>query len=134
MTLEELWELFPILLTEHNPAWKDWYRQERELLSVLLPFPVRFHHVGSTALPHIYAKPIVDVLAEVSTEAILAQAIGILKENGYLLMNASPTRALPPVLLAVRSSSPLRTPRPGTTPVRRSFWSVWRPLPRTSPV
>lgn len=93
MTLEELWELFPILLTEHNPAWKDWYRQERELLSGLLPFPVRFHHVGSTALPHIYAKPIVDVLAEVSTEAILAQAIGMLKENGYLLMNASPTRA-----------------------------------------
>lgn len=25
MTLEELWQLFPIFLTEHQECWKDWY-------------------------------------------------------------------------------------------------------------
>lgn len=25
MTLEELWQLFPIILKEHNPKYKEWY-------------------------------------------------------------------------------------------------------------
>ena len=25
MTLEELWKLFPIFLTEHQETWKEWY-------------------------------------------------------------------------------------------------------------
>ena len=36
-----------------------------------------------------------------------------------------------PELLPVRSYSPLRMPRNGLPGVRRLFWSVWRPLPRT---
>lgn len=93
MTLKELWELFPIVLAEHNPNWKDWYTCEAAVLSELLPFPVCFYHIGSTAIPGIFAKPIVDILAEVSTEEILTRAVRLLQDNGYLLMNASSTRA-----------------------------------------
>ena len=25
MSLEELWQLFPIILTEHQECWKEWY-------------------------------------------------------------------------------------------------------------
>ena len=32
MTLEELWQLFPIILTEPNPAWEAWYLEERDFL------------------------------------------------------------------------------------------------------
>ena len=28
MNLEELWQLFPIFLTEHQDCWKDWYVEE----------------------------------------------------------------------------------------------------------
>lgn len=28
MTLEELWELFPIVLTPHNPQWAIWAKEE----------------------------------------------------------------------------------------------------------
>lgn len=28
MTLEELWELFPIFLTEHQDCWAGWYEDE----------------------------------------------------------------------------------------------------------
>ena len=32
MTLEELWELFPIILKEHNTNYKDWYEAEKQKL------------------------------------------------------------------------------------------------------
>lgn len=32
LTLEELWQLFPIILTEHKDYWKEWYREEESLL------------------------------------------------------------------------------------------------------
>lgn len=30
MTLEELWELFPIILRDHDPAYKEWYFSEKD--------------------------------------------------------------------------------------------------------
>ena len=32
MTLEELWQLFPIILTGHDPAWKNYFEEEKALL------------------------------------------------------------------------------------------------------
>lgn len=29
MSLEKLWKLFPIVLTEHNPNYKEWYETEK---------------------------------------------------------------------------------------------------------
>lgn len=31
-TLEELWELFPIILKEHNPEYREWYETEKDNL------------------------------------------------------------------------------------------------------
>lgn len=66
MTLEELWELFPIILTEHRPEWGEWYREESSRLAKALPAgKFRLSHIGSTAIEGIYAKPIVDILLEI---------------------------------------------------------------------
>ena len=35
MSLEELWQLFPIFLTEHQASWKEWYTEEEGLLKKL---------------------------------------------------------------------------------------------------
>jgi GrpB-like predicted nucleotidyltransferase (UPF0157 family) len=91
MTLQELWELFPIQLTEHKTYWKDWYREEQAFLSSFLPKDVWIYHIGSTAIDGIWAKPIVDTLAE----APLAEHETIKKfllENGYLCMAKSEKR------------------------------------------
>ncbi len=32
MSIEELWQLFPIVLTEHKEHWKNWYLEEEILL------------------------------------------------------------------------------------------------------
>lgn len=47
MSLEELWLLFPIVLTEHKEEWSIWYEEEKEILTTLLPKHVAIHHIGS---------------------------------------------------------------------------------------
>ena len=37
MSLEELWQLFPIILTKHQDHWKEWYFEEENLLKNILP-------------------------------------------------------------------------------------------------
>ena len=60
MSLEELWQLFPIVLREHQTEWKDWYEEERFRLLSFIPEHqiVRLSHIGSTSVETIWAKPI----------------------------------------------------------------------------
>ena len=94
MSLEELWQLFPIFLREHQDEWKDWYEEERlRLLSFLSANQlVRISHIGSTSLETIWAKPIVDILLEIPKEADMAVMRDLLLQNGYLLMSESQGR------------------------------------------
>ena len=64
MTLEELWKLFPISLTEHKIYWSSWYEEEEKYLLSLLLASVKIYHIGSTAVSKIWAKPIIDILVE----------------------------------------------------------------------
>ena len=67
MTLEELWELFPISLVAHDDRWKDSFDEIRKTLARLLADRpvVRISHIGSTAVRGIWAKKIVDVMIEI---------------------------------------------------------------------
>jgi len=89
MTLEELWQLFPISLTEHQPCWKEWFEQEaKELRSVLPPDGrIRLNHIGSTSVEGIWAKPIVDILLEIPKELDMRGIEEILLGMGYLCMS-----------------------------------------------
>ena len=64
--MEELWTLFPIILKEHNPNYKDWYEEEKQrIISHVEPENiVRISHIGSTAVEGLIAKPTVDILLE----------------------------------------------------------------------
>lgn len=94
MSLEELWQLFPIFLKEHQAEWKDWYEEERlRLLSFLSANQlVRISHIGSTSVETIWAKPIVDILLEIPKETDMAVTRDLLLQNGYLLMSESQGR------------------------------------------
>ena len=86
MTLEELWRLFPIILTKHQDSWKDWYLQEEKILKTKLTQGEKIHHIGSTAVSHIWAKPIVDILVEIQNQSALS-AYKILFENRTICSN-----------------------------------------------
>lgn len=92
MTLEELWELFPIFLTEHKPHWADWYKDEVALLKNLLPPTTQYHHIGSTAVKGIWAKPIIDILIVAQSAGQLKQAADILQQNDYIVMSQTAKR------------------------------------------
>ena len=92
MTLEELWQLFPIFLTEHQPVWVAWYEEEAARLRALLPAEACVNHVGSTAVEGICAKPIIDMLVEVPEECSLSSVSALLMEHGWRRMAAEERR------------------------------------------
>lgn len=67
MSLEELWQLFPIVLTKPDERWASYYDEEQKLLHHILADMniVRISHIGSTAICSIWAKPIIAILIEV---------------------------------------------------------------------
>lgn len=94
MSLEELWELFPICLTEHQDIWSKWYEEEVAALKSILPakYNLQMHHIGSTAITGIWAKPIIDILVETPDAAALQAIKKQLVASGYICMSESENR------------------------------------------
>lgn len=92
MTLEELWQLFPIILTEHNDCWEKYYAEEAAKLKKILPIGTKINHIGSTAVQSIWAKPIVDILVEVDKAVNLSEVSETLQENGWIKMSETERR------------------------------------------
>jgi GrpB-like predicted nucleotidyltransferase (UPF0157 family) len=57
----------PIRLTAYDPAWPRQFEREQDALSSAIGAWVSggIHHVGSTAVPGLEAKPIIDILVGV---------------------------------------------------------------------
>lgn len=92
MTLEELWQLFPIILTEHKPHWSLWYNEEVVNLKGILPQDLEYYHIGSTAIKGIWAKPIIDILVVANSKNEIAHIANQLQDNGYIIMSQSYNR------------------------------------------
>lgn len=90
MTLQELWQLFPIILTEHNDRWNGYYAEEAAALKEILPTGAIINHIGSTAVKGIWAKPIIDILVEVDDN--LSTVSAVLQKSGWVKMSESKTR------------------------------------------
>ncbi|MCR4944527.1 MAG: GrpB family protein [Clostridium sp.] len=88
MTLEELWELFPIFLTEHKEEWAEQYETAAtKLKEILSPYRiVRISHIGSTSIKNIWAKPIVDILVEIASDEDMDAVANVIANNGYIKM------------------------------------------------
>lgn len=93
MTLAELWELFPVALTTHNPDWSEWADEEiLELSTLLRDYSPIINHIGSTAIPNIQAKPIIDILVEIAPDNDWQQVREKMEKSGYICMSVSDTR------------------------------------------
>ena len=57
-----------VVVEQHNPGWAGKFDRESKLVARALdPTVIAIHHIGSTAIPSIYAKPIIDMLVEVTS-------------------------------------------------------------------
>lgn len=73
-------------ISPYDPSWPDSFRREKEHLRSCLPNELvgRIEHFGSTAVPGLAAKPIVDILVEVTDlQAARERIAPVLEAQGY---------------------------------------------------
>lgn len=95
MPLDELWQLFPIILSEYNPEWPVWYAEEQSALEGVFGDAIkRITHIGSTSVPGLIAKPTVDILLELDDNADPAEVEELLRAAGWLKMYGTHDRPI----------------------------------------
>jgi GrpB-like predicted nucleotidyltransferase (UPF0157 family) len=71
----------------HNPQWKhDFHGESKQIRRALGETVVAIHHIGSTAIPNIYAKPIIDLLVEAKYIEKIDDQTSVMKALGYEAM------------------------------------------------
>jgi GrpB-like predicted nucleotidyltransferase (UPF0157 family) len=85
MTLEKLGQLFPVIISEPSDKWASYYQTESQM--ILDKFSKseieRIDHIGSTAIPGLRAKPVIDILLQVSGHTDLQRIIDIFQSLDY---------------------------------------------------
>ncbi|WP_425397443.1 GrpB family protein [Aeoliella sp.] len=73
-----------IVVVDYDPTWPAVFESLREHVSaVVAPFALSIEHIGSTSVPGLAAKPIIDLSIVVPSYAELPQAIDALACLGY---------------------------------------------------
>ncbi len=78
-------------LADYDPRWPGLYEREAERIRSLLGGQVlRLEHIGSTAVPGLAAKPVIDVLAVLADPADEPAYVPPLERAGYRLVIREP--------------------------------------------
>lgn len=81
----------PIELADYDSSWPDLFgREARRITAALGERALRIEHVGSTAVPGLAAKPIVDILLVVVASADEETYVPALEAVGYVLRIREP--------------------------------------------
>ena len=73
-----------IVVTDYDPAWPGWFEAVRtHVWPAVADLALRIEHVGSTAVPGLAAKPVIDLDVVVATEDGVEPAIRALATLGY---------------------------------------------------
>jgi GrpB-like predicted nucleotidyltransferase (UPF0157 family) len=74
-----------VFIDPYDPRWPGLFAVERALLDdVLAPWLVAsIEHIGSTAVPGLAAKPVIDIMAPVASLDASRAAIDVLGTTGY---------------------------------------------------
>jgi GrpB-like predicted nucleotidyltransferase (UPF0157 family) len=73
-----------IVVSDYDPRWPGWFEQVRvHVWAAVGDVAVRIDHVGSTSVPGLAAKPLIDMDIVVTGEAAVEPVIGRLAGIGY---------------------------------------------------
>ncbi|MFM2486310.1 GrpB family protein [Celerinatantimonas yamalensis] len=75
-----------IEVVDYRPEWIEMFNREEQLITAQLDASniVAIHHIGSTSVPHLCAKPIIDILLEVEDLSLLDNQTLQMQSIGYL--------------------------------------------------
>ena len=80
-----------VVLTPYDPSWPTRYEaQQQRLLAALGAKARRIEHIGSTAVPGLVAKPVLDVLLVVDDVQDEGSYLELLEADGYVLRVREP--------------------------------------------
>lgn len=84
-----------IEIKDYDPAWLTRFAEQRDRLADLLApwLAAPIEHIGSTSVPGLRAKPIVDILAPVRSLAARAAMVDALSADGWLYWPDDPNSA-----------------------------------------
>ncbi len=75
------------LVIPHDPQWAQLFiREQTALREALGNLSIAIHHIGSTSIPDILAKPIIDILIEVASLDGLDTKNAAMQSLGYEVM------------------------------------------------
>jgi GrpB-like predicted nucleotidyltransferase (UPF0157 family) len=81
----------PVELVDYNPAWPDLFVREAERIRAALgDRAVLIEHTGSTSVPELAAKPIIDITLAVPDSADEDAYVPALEAAGYVLRIREP--------------------------------------------
>ncbi len=81
----------PIILVPYDPAWPQHFiREAGRIRAALSDRAFRVEHIGSTAVPGLIAKPIIDILLGVANSADEPSYVPALEPAGYILRIREP--------------------------------------------
>jgi GrpB-like predicted nucleotidyltransferase (UPF0157 family) len=76
----------PIIIADYDPAWPDLFQSEAGRIRAVLGLKaIRIEHAGSTSVPGLAAKPIIDVVLAVTDAAAEDAWLAAMEAAGYLL-------------------------------------------------
>ena len=74
----------PVIIVDYNPQWPALYAEEREqILGAVGDIIAAIEHVGSTSVPGLGAKPIIDIMVGLHSLADAQKCMGPLAAIGY---------------------------------------------------
>lgn len=80
-----------VVISDYDPAWPDWFEQDRVRIAAALgPVALSIEHVGSTSVPGLPAKPIIDILLQVADTVAESTYVPHLEAAGYALRVREP--------------------------------------------
>lgn len=85
LTTEELGMLFPVVISDPDPHWPEYFELERTEIEKSLAHmnSIFINHIGSTAIPDLKAKPTIDILIEIPEETDAEWIVQQLVHIGY---------------------------------------------------
>jgi GrpB-like predicted nucleotidyltransferase (UPF0157 family) len=80
-----------VLVVDYDPSWPSWFARLRaEVVGALGERVLRIEHTGSTSVPGLAAKPVIDMLLEVADTADEASYVPALEAAGFRLRLRDP--------------------------------------------